>query len=139
MHVPLTGSVSRPYTLPLQESQMTLHIDIELCAAVYDLLRLTPPYRSWKLPPASEIKFVITNAIVYRGQHSRLLSGVHKIEVSQRNVGTLFELTRVMGHEMIHVHEEHSRACRVDVAHSWRFNSWADSVCRWHSWDRKAF
>lgn len=118
---------------------MSIYIDIEMCAAVYDLLRLTPPYRSWKLPPADKVKFAITNSIIYRGQHSMLPSGKHKIELSQRNIGTLWELTRVMGHEMVHVHEENSRACRPDVEHSWQFKKWADSVCRWHVWDRKAF
>jgi hypothetical protein len=45
----------------------------------------------------------------------------------------------VIGHEMIHVHEEHAKACREDVEHSAAFKKWAQQVCKVHGFDLKRF
>lgn len=115
-----------------------IHITPHTVEAAYELLRTTPPFRGWKLPPADEVEFIICFAIDYRAQH-QYLNGRHKIWVSARNVGSLQELTRVMAHEMIHVHEERTKQCRYDVLHSKKFQQWAKRVCQLHCWDLKMF
>lgn len=114
-----------------------LHLTPQIAEASYELLRTTPPFKGWKLPHADEVEFIVCNFVDCRAQHQ--LTDHHKIWVSNRNLGSLDELNRAMAHEMIHVHEERTRQCRHDVAHSKKFHRWAKRVCVLHCWDLKMF
>lgn len=115
-----------------------LHITPALVEANYELLRLTPPFRGWKLPAPDDVEFRVDGSIECRGWYI-FKDGKHILSISHRNQSTLQELTKTVAHEMIHVHEQNANACRPDVAHSWRWKRWARSVCKWHCWDYNAF
>ncbi len=112
---------------------MTLPLTPELLAATYDLLLLTPPFKRWKMPPSSEIAFIITQSINTRGA----AYGVGKIDISGRNVGRLDNLMSTMSHEMVHIYN-HSKG-HIRAAHGAEFQRCAKLVCKHHGFDLKMF
>lgn len=115
---------------------MAIHITPEMLEATYSLLRLTPPFRGWDLPEADHVEFQVTRQVNLRGEY--LYKGGHIIRISARNHGTLHELTRTMAHEVCHLREK-QLGVRMDVSHSRTFEKAADSVCKHHLFDRRAF
>jgi hypothetical protein len=111
----------------------------EMLAAAYELLRVTPPIRRWKLPPATEIRFSVT---VSRACMARLIlppSGRPIIEVSEKSVSTLLPLCAAVAHEMVHLHEHLSGDMRADCKHGRSYRRRAKAVCDMHRFDPMQF
>lgn len=116
---------------------MALHLTPEMVEATYELLRATRPFRGWKLPEADDVVFHIINSDSFSGDYLPTKNG-HRIRVNAKWCGTLEKLTRIMAHEMVHLHL--AIACPTDVAHhGHRFNKAAAIVCRHHNFDPKGF
>lgn len=116
---------------------MTLHLTPAMLERAYELLRSTPPYRGWKLPPPDDVVFVVTRHKTTAGEH--WVAGLtHSIAISQNAIGTLALLTATMAHEMIHM-KEFIDGVRNDVKHGASFQRLAARVCRLHGFDVKAF
>jgi hypothetical protein len=106
--------------------------------AAYSLLRTTPPFVGWPLPPAEEVEFCVINAKDRGGDYSRKADGTHVIRVNNRWCGNLLRLLEIMAHEMVHMHAD--TECPTDQSmHGKRFYSFAAKVCRHHVWDLKRF
>lgn len=111
---------------------MTLHITPEMARAAYELLRTTPPFKRWKLPPAEEVEFRVTTsrkvaAIAFKGPQG------HRIDVSARHNGTLATLVMTVAHEMVHFRQTEK------AEHGAEYRRLARQVCRHHTWDEKLF
>lgn len=105
----------------------------------YDLLRVTPPFVRWKLPPSEDVQFHVTSTLTTRGRFFVSGSGIPVIEVSDACSGTLDHLVQVMAHEMVHLYEDVKLGSRCDVEHSAKFKRLAKLVCKHHGWDEKMF
>jgi hypothetical protein len=119
---------------------MALHITPDTIEATYELLRLTPPFRRWKLPHADDVEFhVIENIKVY-GQYCFDTVDPKKrtIRVSCSTVRSLNKLVETLAHEMCHM-REHQLKVRADVQHGRVFQKLADQVCQHHGFDRGQF
>jgi len=83
---------------------MALKLSPELIAAAYEFLRVTAPFRSWRLPPAGEVEFVVSRHRFAVGYHrgARRKTRSHEIGISEVCVGHTNTLLRTMAHEMIH-------------------------------------
>lgn len=114
-----------------------LHMTPAMLEAAYELLRATPPFKGWKLPPGDEVAFHILRTRAQQADHC-LVGNTHQIRVSAAKHATLRSLLETVAHEMIHVREVQLRA-RPDVAHGKLFNRLADKVCREHGFDRGQF
>jgi len=111
-----------------------LHITPEMLAAVYDLLRTTPPFKRWNLPHSDDIEFHVI------GTHQKLADYCdHTIRVSSASVGTLQTLLAVMAHEMIHIKQDAAGTCVSGVEHNGEFQRLARQACTIHVWDYKNF
>lgn len=109
-----------------------LHPGPETAAALYNLLRTTPPYDRWKLPPADEVGFTITHSYKEAGRFYVDAKDVPHIELSAKCAGTLQGMLPIMGHEMIHlrihllgIHEYHGpnfRRLGLGVCHKHQFD-----------------
>jgi hypothetical protein len=117
---------------------MTLPLDKEILAAAYDFLRTTPPFRTWNLPEAEDVKFKVVRTRRNYGRYL-LANGTHTIEVSSGAVGHTTTLMTTLAHEMIHLHEWHANANRTGGEHTAAFKKWAAQVCRVHGFDPKWF
>lgn len=119
---------------------MTLPLTPEMLAANYDFLRTTPPYRRWTLPPSSDVKFRVTRDPGRRGHYRRDRYGRSEIAVSGRSIGHTHSLTEIMGHEMIHLHEDILGILyKTNAEHSGFFRRQAARACKFHGWDPKLF
>ena len=108
----------------------------EMLIATYELLRQTPPFRGWKLPPADEVSFHVLRTKDRCGDH--VYENEHIIRISYAKHRTLRTLTETMAHEMCHM-REFELGARADVAHGAAFKKLAKVVCRYHNFDEGAF
>ena len=107
--------------------------------SAYELLRTTPPFRSWSLPDPDDVEFRVS-----RSGHTtaRLILTTGKfpvIEVSSRVCGTLMPLIMAVAHEMAHLHEHLSGDMRADCAHGKAYRKRAKRVCDVHLFDPMQF
>ena len=115
-----------------------LHLTPALLEGAYELLRLTPPFRRWKLPHADDLEFRITNHVDRFGHYDdRNGRAIANIAVSARHIKTLKSLFELLAHEMVHLHL-HRQGKKWDT-HGRSFQRFADQVCRHHEFDRSEF
>lgn len=115
-----------------------LHLTPDMLDATYELLRLTPPFKSWRLPPADELEFRATNMKGQDQAYCHHDGTRHVIAIATNRHRTLASLTATMGHEMVHLHLDLAYP-RDRAHHGRRFQRCADMVCRIHSLDRGQF
>lgn len=112
---------------------MTLALTPHMLEAAYELLRTTPPFRGWKLPPADDVEFRV-KAIPHQGE----FFPPARIVISAQRVGTLDRLAVVMAHEMVHFRLQLVGSTDKED-HGPDFQRCAARVCRHHLFDPKEF
>ena len=109
----------------------------------YQLLSETEPFKAWNLPDATEIKFVVIRSRRMMGYYlnHRRSEIEHEIGISERCVGSLMTLLRVMAHEKVHLYQHITkpRTHTPGVEHNAAFRKLSDEVCEIHGWDRMEF
>jgi hypothetical protein len=118
-----------------------LHITPEIVENAYELLKLTPPFRGWKLPPADDVVFSAVPIKGARGgcQGEHWFDGKsHHIRINPKRHSALSSMLATLAHEMIHMREA-QLALRNDVFHGRMFQEMADRVCKAHTFDRGQF
>lgn len=108
----------------------------DIVRAAYEYLRATPPFKRWGLPHADEIKVRITRHRDRQG-HARWDGKQFEIAVSQMKIGRTHTLIELVAHEMVHVRCHMQGDTRAEHSKVW--HRYADSVCRYHGFDRKTF
>lgn len=120
---------------------VTLPLTPEMLASAYDYLRLSPPFRSWKLPPAIIVKFKVSQRSSEFGRY-QWDGERHTISMSTKSIGQTETLLRYLAHEMIHLHLEatgqESKRGGINI-HNAAFKRYAARVCKVHGFDPKAF
>jgi predicted SprT family Zn-dependent metalloprotease len=105
----------------------------EMCVAAYEFLNTTRPFRRWKLPPADDVEFEVTNERSTFGWHQE-----NRIAISDASNGHTATFLQSMAHEMIHLHQL-IRKTGSPTGHNAEFHRLARQVCRHHGFDPKAF
>lgn len=117
---------------------MALQLNKHILRAAYDFMANTQPFYKWNLPEGEDVAFYVVRDpkryAWYRRNGER-----HEIGISSTNVGHTLTLMEKMGHEMIHVHEEHAGFCQPNTEHSAAFRKLAREVCKFHGFDPKTF
>lgn len=116
---------------------MKLHLTPEMLEATYELLKVTRPFCTWRLPDADDIAFHVVRAPMTSGEY--IFDGKHTIRISSRCVERLSTLIMVMAHEMVHLREEIFYKSRADIKHGARFKRLAHQVCRYHGFEEAIF
>jgi hypothetical protein len=120
---------------------VALRLTPEIIEGAYEFLRLTPPFKAWRLPHADEVEFVVSrhrsHVGYHRGPRRKVL--MHEIGISETCVGHTNTLLRTMAHEMIHQHQQRCRTETPNTEHNAEFLRLAQIVCRHHGWDEKEF
>lgn len=115
-----------------------LHPTPEMLESVYELLRLTPPFRAWKLPPADDVEF---HVVRMKGQDQADCywnGNRHVIRIASNKHSSLAPIITTMAHEMLHLHLD--RAYPRDRAmHGGRFKRHAKMICLAHTFDHGQF
>lgn len=116
-----------------------LHLDREILAGMYEALRVCPPFRRWRLPPASDIRFVVSRHKDREGQYTRILrTDKHFIYVSTVRIGHFDSLAIVMAHEMIHLEQAIAKK-ETRGEHNADFRRKAARVCKTLGFDPRLF
>ena len=119
---------------------MSLPLNREVCAGMYDYLRTTAPFRDWNLPESDGVQFPIIRDPKKRGHYRRDRYDRPEIAISSRSIGHTLSLAMVTGHEMIHFHEDLIGILwKVRAEHSPYFIKQAAAVCKFHGFDPKLF
>lgn len=117
-----------------------LHLTPAMLVASYELLRVTPPFRGWKLPHSDDVEFCIISTVGVRGTfHLTKKTKKKVISISRGCVSRLPTLISTMAHEMVHLHEDTAHRARGDVMHGARFKRLAARVCYFHGWEETMF
>lgn len=112
----------------------------DLCAAVYDALRLTKPFANWNLPEGEDVKFHIVKTKRWHADHwKEKYRAKHHIRISAAQVSTWHRLLVCIAHEMVHVHLKHNK-CDDRRDHGLAFQKYTVLVCQHHrDFDPKDF
>jgi len=108
-----------------------LHLTPEVLAGAYTFLRQTSPFCRWKLPPAHDLKFVVTKSMTDAGY----CAGA-EVGISQNCSAHTHSLLGTMAHEMIHLHLDRKG---VKSHHGPEFKAAAKRICAAHGFDLKRF
>jgi hypothetical protein len=100
---------------------------------------MTPPFKEWRLPPALEVKFVVSRSKTKRGDYETMPSGKHCIRISAENHAHTDSLLQTVAHEMVHLHQAHNQTPGRRSDHGEEFLAFARQVCEVHGFDEKAF
>jgi len=113
-----------------------MFITPDMIEKAYELLRVSLPFRRWKLPHPDELAFRVSQ---HRDRHAHYLNanGVKEICVSQFHAKDLGKLTQDVAHEMVHLRLDDTGDSRV--IHGPKFQRLAIIVCRRQHWDLQAF
>lgn len=111
---------------------MALKLTPEVLSSVYELLRLTRPFKGWRLPHASEVRFKVLKTEAISGDYA-FEEGRHIIRLSAARHNTLHAIIMTVAHEMAHM-KDHTKAHHGSV-----FRRLADSICKAHGFDRGQF
>lgn len=117
-----------------------LHLTPDMLEHAYELLRVTPPFKSWKLPPGDDVAFCVVRMRKHQDQADWTHDGTrHVIRINAKKHGTLNSLLMTLAHEMCHMREYELGFRRVDVMHGELYYQLADAVCRHHTFDKGQF
>lgn len=115
-----------------------LQLTPELCAGLYDALRVSPFFAQYKLPHADEVAFhIIKNPRV--SATCCWHKGSASIEISENSCGTWHTLSWVVAHEMIHLVQSVRGTDSARSDHNAEFRRIARACCRHFCWDEKNF
>lgn len=117
---------------------MTLRLTPDVLRTAYDFLRVTMPFKGWKLPPGEEVEFIVSLDRHTIGTHTtyQWRPQEHVIGVSQHGVGHTSTLIKIMAHEMVHAAQVQAGGPNT---HNFDFGQRAKLVCRHHGFDLKEF
>jgi hypothetical protein len=68
---------------------------------IYSMLRKLPPFDSWKLPPASKIKFKVDPNFKFMGE---LDVKPYKMTFGTKHQEHFLSIVTTVAHEMVHLH-----------------------------------
>lgn len=119
---------------------MSLALTPARLAAIYDCLRLFPPFNRLQIPPASSVHFLVSRTNAHSAAYTRY-SGTdeHIIEVSEKRNGHFDTVASSVAHEMIHLSQRTRRTETPNTEHNAEFHQLAKLVCKRFGWDEKIF
>jgi hypothetical protein len=115
-----------------------LIITPDIVEATYELLRVTPPFNKWRLPPGDAVEFRVTASCTMMGTCD-VHAAAPCIELSERLHGHLSTVLQTVAHEMLHLWQDGRRARRLTVAHNAEFRRVAQRIARIHGFDPRTF
>jgi hypothetical protein len=106
------------------------------CAALYDAIRMHPPFCRWSLPESDEIEFHVVRDRKIFGQYH--YGDDHAIAISETVVGHWSTLSSTMAHEMIHLYQNLNNR-QTKAEHNVEFRKLASEVCAEFGFDPRCF
>lgn len=108
---------------------------VDQVAAAYEMLRVSAPYRAWKLPHGDEIEFKVTRHRDRFGHWSRYKrTNEHIIVISETLVTDMSLLLLTVAHEMIHLKQDIDKTDTRGNDHNAQFVRLAKRVSRCMGW-----
>jgi hypothetical protein len=114
-----------------------LHLTPDMLEAAYEYLRVSPPFRRWKMPAGDDVGFHVTRDKQVMGKCIKF-GNEYTMKISAHAVSRTLGLMELMAHEMVHLHLFISRA-KDPTGHGREFKRCAAQVCRHHGFDPKLF
>lgn len=119
---------------------MTLPLNPESTALLYEYLRSLPPFSSLKLPEADDVEFWVVKD-KKRFAQWQWTGERHRIYLSSISIGQTTTLVSSLGHEMCHmvVYDSGEDTGGNENTHNAAFRKLAARFCKIHGLDQKAF
>lgn len=119
---------------------MSLVLTPAILEAAYEFLRVCPPFKAWRLPPADDVEFHVIARPDREGEYTRYCgTDDHIIGISGKRIGHTSSLIIAMAHEMIHLKQARAKTETKGAEHNAEFGVLSKRVCRIHGWDEKVF
>lgn len=109
--------------------------------AVYNLLKLFPPFDSWSLPPSSRVHFVLAKEKNLYGRYLPT-EGSHEHRIGIAPGISMSKFVETMAHEMCHMKQALQGNKSMDDQNDWHdreFRKLAKEVCRQLGYKFKEF
>jgi hypothetical protein len=116
---------------------LTLRLTEPALAAAYSFLRELPPFKGWKLPPASRVRFKVMRTPAMYADFS-VEDGVPIIRVSGHGMGHTATVLADIAHEIIHLHQYLTKQAGGSD-HNADFKRRAKRICAMHGFDPRTF
>lgn len=105
-------------------------------AAMYDCIRVLPPFDKFKLPESDEIEFRTPARADVFGEFQE--GKPHVITISSARHSHTFTVMLTLAHEMLHLYQALQKTDNKNQ-HNAEFKRLAKRVCSLNGWDYKAF
>ena len=110
-----------------------------MLAAAYEYLRISRPFKGWKLPDGDEIEFCVTRHRDRSGDQSQHITQKHFIiRVSAYCIETTTDVMCVTAHEVVHMYQDIRKTPRRQM-HNAEFKRLWKQVCAVHGFGEKEF
>jgi hypothetical protein len=116
---------------------MSLRLTPEMLEAAYEILRMTLPFKRWKLPHADDVEFHVTRHRDRRGDCVDA-GHAHIVRISSIEIVSLNDLIETMAHEMVHIQQDRMSS-NEKFPHGPLFKRLAKQVCRHHGFEEVDF
>lgn len=116
---------------------MTLRLTPEILRGAYDFMRITPPFRGWKLPDGDDVEFYVGRKSTHLAEYEPGETAEHRIALHETGVGYTQTMIELLAHEMVHLSLADTKHAKVE--HGAEFKRRARLVCRSHGFDPKRF
>lgn len=118
--------------------QVAIEITPEMVEACYEWLRLTPPFRAWKLPSGDGVEFRVTG---HRDRSAHFRASLHpdvapEIATSVNGLHDYSQFVQAVAHELVHFYLDRRG---MDDNHGPNFLKAARRVCKHFGWEEKDF
>lgn len=109
-----------------------MHLTPEILERTYELLRITPPFKAWKLPEVDDLEFKVSRSkATFAAYRAAYKNRPAYIEVSQHSCKNTHMLIEAMAHEMVHLSLQ-SCGSEENEGHTPAFWRRARAVCKQH-------
>lgn len=114
-----------------------VHLTPEIMRQCYGLLRVTLPFRRWKLPHPRDVEFYALPMRDAQGHCLPFTDGSFRVTVDPSRHHAIPSVLLTLAHEMCHMRQE---LLKRSTKHGPFFQKLADQVCRHHTYmDRGQF
>jgi hypothetical protein len=113
-----------------------MHLTPESLAAMYELVRVLPPFSKWNLPDAEDVEFHVSG---FRNRNGDYSADPHTIRLSIHSTDHIGKALEVMAHEMLHMAQHLKGSETANTIHNADFRRTWGKIARMYGWDAKAY
>lgn len=113
-----------------------MHLTPESLAAMYDLVKVLPPFSKWNLPDSEDVEFHVSG---FRNRNGDYSPEPHVIRLSYHSTDHVGKALEIMAHEVLHLAQYLRKLDTPNTEHNADFRKTWAKIARIYGWDTKAY